>query len=187
MDLLVSIRNHLNLSSPLHTAVFTYLTSAFYATVHMGELTTKTLLSFDSLSHVKHSNVQMECDHQGNLIANIHLAKLKSAPNGKDINWTRKDGPSDPQAALENHQGINCPPSNGPLFAYRNSKAHKPLNKGKFLSVLTSALKATGRLPMQGHSIHIGLTLEYLLRNVPFDVVNVKGKWASNTFLIYLH
>ncbi|KIK84152.1 hypothetical protein PAXRUDRAFT_152959 [Paxillus rubicundulus Ve08.2h10] len=57
MDLLVSICNHLNLSSPLHSAVFTCLTSTFYATACMGELTTKTLLSFDPLSHIKPSDV----------------------------------------------------------------------------------------------------------------------------------
>ncbi|KIK93790.1 hypothetical protein PAXRUDRAFT_144277 [Paxillus rubicundulus Ve08.2h10] len=188
MDLLVSICNHLDLSSPLHTAVFACLTSAFYATACMGELTTKTLLSFNPLSHVKPSDIQMECDCQGNLITNIHLPKLKSAPNGKDINWARQDGLSDPQAVLENHQGINCPPSNGPLFTYHNGKAHKPLTKGKFLSVLTSALKAARAGPCKhwGHGIRLGLTLEYLLRNVPFNVVKVKGRWASDTFLIYL-
>ncbi|KIK81602.1 hypothetical protein PAXRUDRAFT_80731, partial [Paxillus rubicundulus Ve08.2h10] len=60
------------------------------------------------------------------------------------------------------------------------------LTKGKFLSVLASALKASGRSPMQGHSIHISLTLEYLLRNIPFNVIKVKGRWASDTFLVYL-
>ncbi|KIK98422.1 hypothetical protein PAXRUDRAFT_134233, partial [Paxillus rubicundulus Ve08.2h10] len=35
-------------------------------------------------------------------------------------------------------------------------------------------------------STRIGSTLEYLLRNVPFDVIKVKGRWASNAFLIYL-
>lgn len=39
---------------------------------------------------------------------------------------------------------------------------------------------------MQGHGIRIGSTLEYLLRNVPFDMVKVKGRWASNAFLVYL-
>ncbi|KIJ09687.1 hypothetical protein PAXINDRAFT_87109 [Paxillus involutus ATCC 200175] len=186
VDLLVSIRSHLDLSSPLHAATFACLTSAFYATTRVGKLTVKTLLSFDPLSHIKPSDIRMERDHQGNAITNIHLPKTKSAPNGEDINWARQNGPSDPQAALENHQRVNCPPSNGPLFAYRNSKTHKPLTKNKFLSVLASALKAAGRPPLQGHGIRIGSTLEYLLRNVPFDVVKVKGRWASDAFLVYL-
>ncbi|KIK78220.1 hypothetical protein PAXRUDRAFT_164588, partial [Paxillus rubicundulus Ve08.2h10] len=32
----------------------------------------------------------------------------------------------------------------------------------------------------------IGLTLEYLLRNVPFDIIKVKGRWVSDAFLVYL-
>ncbi|KIK77890.1 hypothetical protein PAXRUDRAFT_165485, partial [Paxillus rubicundulus Ve08.2h10] len=41
VNLLISIRNHLDLTSPLHAAVFTCLTTVFYAMAHMGKLTTK--------------------------------------------------------------------------------------------------------------------------------------------------
>jgi hypothetical protein len=33
--------------------------------------------------------------------------------------------------------------------------------------------------------ICIGATLEYLLRGMPFEVMKVKGRWASNAFLVY--
>ncbi|KAF8839498.1 hypothetical protein BDN67DRAFT_997256 [Paxillus ammoniavirescens] len=158
----------------------------FSATARVGELTTKTLLSFDPLSHVKPSDVRVEGDRQGNAVTNFHLPKSKSAPNREDINWARQVSPSDPHAAFKNHLEINSPPCNGPLFAYHNRKSHKALTKGKFLSVLASTLKASGRPPMQGHGIRIGSTLKYLLRNIPFDVVKVKGRWASDAFLIYL-
>ncbi|KIK73836.1 hypothetical protein PAXRUDRAFT_20455 [Paxillus rubicundulus Ve08.2h10] len=52
------------------------------------------------------------------------------------------------------------------------------------------ALQLRGRGKVEhnnGYSIRIGSTLEYLLWNVPFDVVKVKGHWASNAFLVYLH
>ncbi|KIK77023.1 hypothetical protein PAXRUDRAFT_168080, partial [Paxillus rubicundulus Ve08.2h10] len=170
----------------LHTAIFTCLTMVFYTMAHVGELTTKTLLSFDPLPHIKPSDIHVEHDCQGNAVTNFHLPKSKSAPNGEDINWARQVSPSDPHTAFENHLEINSPPCNGPLFTYRNRKGHKALTKGKFLSVLASALKASGRPPMQGHGIHISSTLEYLLRNIPFNVIKVKGRWASNTFLVYL-
>ncbi|KIJ06731.1 hypothetical protein PAXINDRAFT_91569, partial [Paxillus involutus ATCC 200175] len=186
VDMMVSIRNHLDLTSPLHAAVFACLTTAFYATARVGELTTKTLHSFDPLSHIKPSDVRIERDRQGNAVTNFHLPKSKSAPSGEDINWARQDGPSDPHAAFENHLKVNSPPCGGPLFAYRKGKSHKPLTKSKFLSVLASSLKASGRPPLQGHGIRIGSTLEYLLRNIPFDVVKVKGRLASDAFLVYL-
>ncbi|KIK75864.1 hypothetical protein PAXRUDRAFT_18615 [Paxillus rubicundulus Ve08.2h10] len=87
--------------SPLHVAVFVCLTTAFYATARTGELTTKTLRSFDPLSHIKPTDVRVDQDCQGNKITNLHLPKLKSTLN-----------------ALENHMSVNAPPHDGPLFAY---------------------------------------------------------------------
>ncbi|KIK75987.1 hypothetical protein PAXRUDRAFT_171110, partial [Paxillus rubicundulus Ve08.2h10] len=118
IDSLVTIRSQLNLVSPLHVAVFACLTMAFYATARTGELTTKMLHSFDPLSHIKPTDVRVDQDRQGNKITNLHLPKLKSAPNGEDINWARQEGLSDPHAALENHMSVNAPPHDGPLFAY---------------------------------------------------------------------
>ncbi|KIK81185.1 hypothetical protein PAXRUDRAFT_833028 [Paxillus rubicundulus Ve08.2h10] len=42
MNTVIAIRNHLDLSTPLHIAVFACLTTAFYATAHTEELTTRT-------------------------------------------------------------------------------------------------------------------------------------------------
>ena len=39
---------------------------------------------------------------------------------------------------------------------------------------------------VHGHGIHIRAALEYLLRGIPFDVMKVKGHWASNAFQLYL-
>ncbi|KAF8834195.1 hypothetical protein BDN67DRAFT_992715 [Paxillus ammoniavirescens] len=138
----------------------------------VGELTIKTLL-LQLLCHIKPSNIQTEHDHQGNTVTNIHLPKLKSAPHSEDINWARQDSPSDPHAALKNHQRVNCPPNDGPLFACHNGKTHKPLTKGK-------------RLPLQGHGIHISSTLEYLLRNVPSNIIKVKGRWVTQILTPYM-
>ncbi|KIK75356.1 hypothetical protein PAXRUDRAFT_173099, partial [Paxillus rubicundulus Ve08.2h10] len=187
VDMLIIIRSRLNLTSPLHTAVFACLTTAFYATAWVGKLTTKTLLSFNPLHHVKPSDVQIDHDRQGNMVTNFHLPRSKVAQDGEDINWARQDGPSDPHKVFKNHIKVNSPPDNGPLFTYRNRKNHKPLTKNKFLEVLTSALKTSRKPPLHGHGICISSTLEYQLRNVPFDIVKVKGQWASDTFLIYLH
>ncbi|KIK81156.1 hypothetical protein PAXRUDRAFT_15393 [Paxillus rubicundulus Ve08.2h10] len=92
----------------------------------------------------------------------------KTAQDSKDINWARQDSLSDPHNVFENH-----------------IKNHKSLTKTKFLTVLASALKSSGKPPLHGHGICIGSTLKYLLRNVPFDIVKVKGHWTSGTFFIY--
>ncbi|KAF8812707.1 hypothetical protein BYT27DRAFT_7207547 [Phlegmacium glaucopus] len=103
------------------------------------------------------------------------------------MSWSAQNGDTDPQAAFNNHLAINSPPPQGPLFAYRADKGgYKPLTKAKFLEVVQQVAKRAGLDPLQGHGIQIGSMLEYLLREVLFDVMKAKGRWASNALLIYL-
>ena len=62
----------------------------------------------------------------------------------------------------------------------------RPLTKTKFLKRVNEVVCAAGLEPLQGHSIRIRSTLEYLLRGVPFDVMKAKGRWAGDSFLLYL-
>ncbi|KAI6011945.1 hypothetical protein PISMIDRAFT_118517 [Pisolithus microcarpus 441] len=38
----------------------------------------------------------------------------------------------------------------------------------------------------KGHSLQIRGTLHYLLWGTPFNVVNIMGRWAGDSFTIYL-
>ena len=79
------------------------------------------------------------------------------------------------------------PPSEGPFFTYKDGTKHKPLTRHAFIKHLKATAKEAGIESLQGHSIQIGATLEYLLRGMPFDIMKVKGRWASDTFQVYLH
>ena len=70
--------------------------------------------------------------------------------------------------------------------SHTDTKTHRPLTKPAFIKALATAATKAGLEPLQGHGIHIRSTLEYLLRGVPFEVIKVKGRWASDAFLIYL-
>ena len=189
VDIIIAIRCHLDLDLPLHAAVFACLTTTFYATAQVGEFTVQTLEAFRLEQHIKLKDMQQDKDRQGREITNFHLPCTKAAPQGKDVNWARQDGLSDPDSALKNHLRINNPLPDSPLFAYKDKckQILKPLTCSKFLSMLSLAIKAAGMKPLSSHGIHIGSTLEYLLCNVPFDMVKIKGHWASNAFLLYLH
>lgn len=100
--------------------------------------------------------------------------------------WATQDGPSDPQALLENHFAVNNPPLAQPIFSYIHKGKLRPLTKAAFLSRLHKAFKEAKIEPLQGHGIRIGSTLEYLLRGVPFDVVKTIGRWKSDAFILYL-
>jgi hypothetical protein len=109
----------------------------------------------------------------------IHLPQTKTSPHGEEVFWARQNGTTDPVAALENHLRVNDPPQECHLFAYlhrRGSRTeHCALTKAKFLERISKAAQAANLEPLQGHGIRIGSTLEYLLRDVPFNVMKVQG------------
>ncbi|KAG6326694.1 hypothetical protein ID866_12395 [Astraeus odoratus] len=80
----------------------------------------------------------------------------------------------------------NNPPLDGPLFTYKDGSKHRPLSKATFLRRLKVLARAARHEAVQGHGIRVGATLEYLLRGVPFNVMEVKGRWASDAFQLYL-
>ncbi|KAF9525830.1 hypothetical protein CPB83DRAFT_908917 [Crepidotus variabilis] len=187
IDFIISIRNHLNLSDPLHAAVYACLTTTFYSAARLGEFTVPRLDAFDPDRHVKPSDVTTEVDRQGLKSTVFHLPTTKASPiTGEDVSWSTQSGLTNPEVALAHHLQLNEPPPAGALFAYQYKGSHRPLTKPKMIQVLSNAAKAAGLDPRQGHGIRIGSTLEYLLRGVPFDVMKVKGRWASSAFEKYL-
>ncbi|KIK78386.1 hypothetical protein PAXRUDRAFT_164160 [Paxillus rubicundulus Ve08.2h10] len=181
------MHSNLNLVDPAEAAVFACLTTMFLCTAHVREFTIPHLDAFDPSLHVKLSNITHEKDQQGLMVMNFCLPRMKSALVGEDISWVQQHGPSDPQTVFQNHLTVNNPPRDGHLFAYKHKGSYYPLTKLKFTTALSSTAKKAGIKPLQGHGICIGSTLKYLLCNVPFNVIKIKGHWASDTFLIYLH
>jgi hypothetical protein len=186
IDTIIKICSHLSLTDPLDAAIFACLTTTFFTTARTREFTVKNLNSFNLDLHITRNNMSIQRDRQGLEITNFHLPHTKAAPQGEDVNWAKQDGLADPHRALMNHIVINNMPPNLHLFSYKAKNTHRPLTRAKFLKTLEKAVKSAGISPLKGHGIRIGSTLEYLLWNVPFEVVKVKGRWASDAFLTYL-
>ena len=185
VDFLETILSKLDPNDPLHIAVESCLTTTFYTTARLGEFTLRTLSSFDPQIHVTPSDVFESVDREGLKTTGFRLPKTKTG-GPEVLSWSAQHGRSDPRASLERHLRVNSPPRDGPLFAYRYKDGHRPLTKAKVLQVARSAAKSAGLDPLQGHGIRIGSTLEYLLRGMPFDVMKVQGRWASDSFTLYL-
>lgn len=186
IEFLEAIYSRLDFTKHLHVSVWGCVNTIFYCAARTGEFTVRTLTSFDPATHVKPSDVSITVDGAGLGQTNFFLPRTKSAINGENVFSSPQRGVTDPKAALEQHMVFNNPPQNGPLFAYLERGKSKPLTKAKFLQVINTAAKAASHDPLQGHGIRIGATLLYLLRGVPFDVMKVKGRWASNAFELYL-
>ena len=181
------MKQKLNLELPLDAAVYACLTTCFYASARLGEFTVRTQTSFNRHKHIKTRNLSYEQDRNNLKVMVLHLPSTKVAGSeGEDVYWATQVGDTDPTAALQNHLLVNQPPEPMHLFAYRVKHARRPLTKTKFLERVNEAAQAAGLEPLQGHGIRIGSTLEYLLRGVPFDVMKAKGRWAGDSFLLYL-
>jgi len=190
-DFIEALYHHLDLNNPLDAAVYACLTTCFYASACLGEFTVRKLEGFDSSKSVSRKHLSHNQDRNQLKVTVAHLPKTKASPlSGEDVFWAKQNGATDPDAALENHLRINNPSQECHLFAYIHKRGSKlelrPLTKTKFLERVVKAARAANLEPLQGHGIRIGSTLEYLLRGIPFDVMKVQGRWAGDSFTLYL-
>ena len=185
-DFILAIRGQLKLDQPRDTAVYSCLTTTFYMAGRLGEFTVPNLSAFNREMHVKLSDVRIEYDCNGLSLTVFHIPKTKASMHGEDVSWSKQSGDTDPEVAFAHHLALNKPPPDGHLFAYLKNSRFRPLMKTEFIRTVAAAARAAGLDPRQGHGIRIGSTLEYLLRGTPFEVMKVKGCWASDAFLVYL-
>lgn len=187
VKLILIIRSHLNLTTPLDAAVYACLTSAFFALCRLGELTVKTIKTFDPKNNVKRSNVEFDVeDRQGFSATKIFLPRTKVSAVGEGVYWAQQESLADPKAALLNHFEVNNPRTEDHLFAWKHAKGSRPLTRSEFWKRVGGIVKRAGLGDLKGHGLRIGGTLEYLLRGVPFDVVKSIGRWSSEAFTGYL-
>ena len=186
-DFISAVQQQLDLEKPLDAAVYACLTTCFYASARLGEFTVRTLTTFNPSSHVTLQHLSYDQDRNGFKVTVLHLPRTKAAgKEGEDIYWASQDREMYPTAALCNHLQINQPSEASHLFAYKATNTHRPLTKSKFLERVSDAAHAAGLELLQGHGIRIRSTLKYLLWGVPFNVMKAKGRWAGDSFQLYL-
>ena len=188
VDYLTKICQNLDSNNPKDVAIHACLTTAFWGTARLGEVTVPKLDGFNPSIHVKTSDVQHNVRDRNNLEETVifipwtKVAKEK----GEKIFWAKQEGIVDPRAALENHLRINNPPTDSHLFSFKFENTMRPMTKYIFLTRINQIVAKKGLPKLPGHGIRIGSTLEYLLRGIPFDVVKAKGRWQSEAFKGYL-
>ena len=180
------IKDKLDHTNPFNIAFLTCLIMIFYTATQVGEFTTRKLDAFDPTEHISHREVHDNTDCNGLHTKVFTIPWTKSSSTSKEVHWAKQDGPTDPLEAFNRHIKINDPSASGPLFTYKGPKGHQSMTHQSFVICLNKATQAAGLNCIHGHGIHIGATLEYLLHGIPFDMMKVKGRWASNTFQLYL-
>ncbi|KAF6758140.1 hypothetical protein DFP72DRAFT_807974 [Ephemerocybe angulata] len=187
---LESIVSKMDPTSHLDAAVFACLTAVFWSVSRLGEFAVKgAVASFSSSKAPRRSDLRERVrTRQGELfVSQIHVPATKATIEGEVAVYSDQPGASDPVAAMSRHLALNNPGPQDHLFAYR-SPAGKltPLTRHKVLARVRELARLASVPPLTGHCLRIGGVLVYLLRGIPFDVVKVHGRWASEAFTIYL-
>ena len=181
-----SLATRFDLSKPLDASVYSCLTTTFFSAARLGEFTLPTLKAFMPDQHVKLSDMRLSQDRNGLQVTVFRIPRTKTSMDGEDVFWAAQEGVFDPQAAFANHLAVNNPPPDQPLFSWKHPNGLRPLTRTEFLKRINVAAAELGIESLKGHGIRIGATLEYLLRGVPFDVVKSIGRWAGDSFRLYL-
>ena len=189
-DTLSLFKSQLDPNNPLDAAFFACLTVCFWGVARVGEFTVPNINAFDPAKHITRAGMSCVTDRNGLEVTKFHLpwTKMSKASGlGESVQCARQSGPSDPIAALENHFRVNTVAPNEHLFTWTHpSGKRRPLSK-KEVTTRINKLTDQFNLPnLKGHSLRIGGTLEYLLRGIPFDVIQSQGRWAGNAFTLYL-
>ena len=98
VEYLTNICKNLNPNDPKDAAIHTYLTTAFWGTARLGEVTVAKLDGFNPNIHVKISDVQQGVRDRNNLEETvIFILWTKAArEKGEKIFWAKQDGITDP-------------------------------------------------------------------------------------------
>ena len=180
----------LNQNIPKDSAILPCLTTTFWGTTHLREVTVPKLNGFNPNLHIKPLDVQHNVKDRNNCEETIiFLPWTKTAQEkGKSIFWAKQDGPVDPQHTLQNYFKINSLKENDHLFSFKHADSYCPMTQSIFIAQINQIItKFSLPQDLTGHGIHVSSTLEYLLQGISFNIVKDKGRWQSNTFHSYLH
>ncbi|KAJ6611285.1 hypothetical protein B0H10DRAFT_2224160 [Mycena sp. CBHHK59/15] len=129
VEIIAVLLTHLDPDIPLDAAVGSCLTTGYYSCARLGELTVKTLMSFDLSIHVKPSNIRKETDPNGLAMTVLGIPVTKSKQSSENIFYTAQNNSTYPRRAFENHLHVNTLPPNSHLFSYKHKQFHRPLTK----------------------------------------------------------
>jgi len=165
------------------------ITTTSWSVSSLGDFTVETISRFDCEKNITAKETSISQDLNALQVRTLSLSFTKSArEKGESTSWARQPGPADPWHAFENHRRVNMTPPDAHLFAYKvdRRKTLTPLTKRKLIERVKSITAANDLPNFEGHDLRIGGTLEYLLRGIPFEVVQSMGRWKSDTFQRYL-
>lgn len=186
---LEALRSGLSFSNTRDSAVYAVATIAFWGVCRLGELTVPSLSTFSSRYNVPRDTFLMrKVLPNGSRSVLFRIPWSKTTKRwGADIVLTAQAHGTCPIMALDHHLLINAgvPPEHG-LFSYLEGGAPKYLTKAAFLARCAEVWKEYNLPMVQGHSFRIGGATEHLRRGLSLDLLQIQGRWTSDSFKLYL-
>ncbi|KAI6028273.1 hypothetical protein F5J12DRAFT_715343 [Pisolithus orientalis] len=179
----------MDLNNPKDTAIFTCMTIVFYCVACLGEFTVPMIKQFDLMKHI----TRVHITHLHNLsslpITKLHIPWTKMSLTGEDAQCAPLNGTiTDPIKAPKCHFNLNPAEDSAHLFAWKHPIFGLHLLSKTEVTRRIGTLITEHNLPnITGHSLRIGGTLHYLLQGIPFNIVKMIGRWAGDSFTLYLH
>ena len=143
-QMMVLIKDKLDLTAPFDIAFFTCLMTVFYSAAQVGEFTVPRLDSFNPTEHITCRGACDDTDRNGLYTKVFTLPRMKSSSTGEEVHWAKQDRPTDPLDAFNKHLLANDPPSDSPLFTYKTAKGLCPMTCQMFVMHLNKVAQAAG-------------------------------------------
>lgn len=184
-QILLAIRDQLDLSIDLHITFWAACLVGFYSFCRKATLVPKSAIDKDALCR---EDIQFMS--QGVI---IRVRKTKTIQCGQRVLEIplaqQTDSRLCPVAALKAFWALPAGPQSGPLFAFRQSAGLHTLDYKSFTNQLSCVLQACGfdnRL-YSGHSLRRGGATHAFKCGVPPAYIKAQGDWASSCWERYVH
>ncbi|KAF8229651.1 hypothetical protein L208DRAFT_1123844, partial [Tricholoma matsutake] len=186
---LATLQHHLDLSSPVHAAIWFTALAAFWGCWCLGKLL---ICSAHSFSPIHDTTCQTQFSmswSNSHKVITFHLVWTKTTGiHGGECILTATNDLLCPIWALKNHLCVNnIAVHNAPLCAFRFGDTWSHLTKDKFLHITSDIYNTANLNLVLGHSYCIGGSVELLSIGVTPEVIMKLGGWSSLCFLLYWH
>ena len=157
----------------------------FFGFMRSGELTIRSVSSYDESAHLSFNDVAVDCTHDPRILR-VHLKASKTDPFRVGINiYVGKTGNVLCPVSAVLHYMVSRGPGVGPLFKFEDGS---PLTRAKFVEKVKEALALVGvdSKGYSGHSFRIGAATAAAKQGISDASIKMLGRWKSSAYQVYI-
>ncbi|KIJ42635.1 hypothetical protein M422DRAFT_170917 [Sphaerobolus stellatus SS14] len=176
--MLLALRLSLKVERPFDACIWAIALSAFWGMMRFGEVSVKTVKSFDGKLHLKRSDIFLGRDLDGKPYARLDLPSAKTAKPGRTQSvFITEQSNICRLAALRNLFNVVPARATDPLFSWTDDKGNiQPMVKQTAIKFINDILTGWGWGTSFGHSFRIGGASYFLAQKVDPEIIRIAGR-----------